>query len=479
MGLLSWLTRDLSEIGEGGGIGKPPGAMSGGGDETAMPPIQMTGMDAPPPIPQSRNQPFIDATNQYQTPGGMPEPMPVDPMAGPAPSLPAPSMNGPIPLPRAKPPGLGGYSDPSADGMPAPNSMGAPTNIPLPRPSPVALPPNAAQQEGVGMPGTSEQGGLGLMDQIQSRLNELRRNGGTPGEGGAQAQSFLGRALGMNPNQENSLSGALAAGFTAAGNSAGKSPMQAFATGVGASMEGGKKADDETTAKQQKYLDLAIKAKREGNREQEHINLMRFRIEQEKHDLEIRRKAAENKATGKDSVLNSPEQLYFKAIGATNADRTIRESEAHLKLLGTQNGVDSKEYKTAREEHLKLVNSTKEMHIKREGLDPEKVKGMPEQPGFSEKNPVKELGKNKSEQKQRFDALPVGAYFINPENGGIHPPTRKDGTPNPKAGQPWLLIKRGTGTQPAANLAQPQRQSPLASITPPQDFSNDDDSDEA
>jgi hypothetical protein len=230
--------------------------------------------------------------------------------------------------------------------------------------------------------------------------------------------------------------------------------MQAMSSGLGAGMEGGKKADDKTEDQQDKYLKRAIDAKREGNQAEYQKNYLQYQIQRTKDELESKQKIAESKATGKDSVLNSPEQLYFKAIGATNQDPAIRESAANLRMLGTQGGVDSDAYKKAREEHSKLISSKQEGYLKREGLDNEKVKGFADKPGFSEKNPVKDFGKTPTAAKAMFDALPEGAYYINPANNGV----------NPKTGQPWLLIKRTQGGQPGAAQAQPQRQSGL---TPP------------
>lgn len=280
-------------------------------------------------------------------------------------------------------------------------------------------------------------------------VNSYRRAGGNfgppGGEGGgaSQAQTMLGRALGLDGNRESQIRGTLAAGFKAAGESAGKSPGQALASGVGAGIEGGKKADDKTTEQQDKYLQRAIQAKREGNTAAYQQNYLRYQIEATKAKLE----QSKEKAAGAGSVMNSPEQLYLRAIGATNQDGGLKVL-ANKVREAQKLGADSKEAKAAQAEYDTAFAKVRDGHLGTLGVDPSKIKGLESKPGFSDKTPYKDFPKDPAAAQKAFDALPDGAYFINPKDGR-------------------LLTKKSAGGAQGANPAQPQQQSALTPPMPP------------
>lgn len=419
MGLLDWLTSDLGGMGEGGGFGTPPGPMSGGG-EMPSPPLEPTGLPAPmlpPGIDPMGGQAGMEMPPGAPPPSPMPFPPGLDPMAGTG-----SGNNGGLP------PGLG--------------SIPTPQPRPVEAAGPAALPPNAAPTGGVGMPPAPPMDMAGVVDSYRKAGGNFAPPGGEGGRA-SQAQTMLGRALGLDGNRESQIRGTLAAGFKAAGESAGKSPGQAFSSGVGAGIEGGKKADDTTTAQQDKYLQRAIAAKREGNQAEYQKNYLRYQIEATKAKLE----ASKEKAAGKDSVMNSPEQLYLRAIGATNQDGGLKIL-ANKVREAQKLGADSKEAKAAQAEYEQKFKEVRDQHLGTLGVDPSKIKGLENKPGFSDKNPVKDFPKDPAAAQKAFDALPDGAYFINPKDGR-------------------LLMKKSAGGAQGANPAQPQQQSALTPPMPP------------
>lgn len=452
MGLLDWVATELGGLGGSGGSANLPFINAttdfmGGPPAPGMPPVQQTGDD----VGRLNNFNFSDMPMRDPSAEGMPAP----PAAA---SMPPPPPN-PMSDGMSLPPGLG--PPPSADGLPAPNSMGGPTYpagtdpmtaggsmpngpglpIPAPQPRPASAPgpaaPSAAPTGGGGMPSAPP-------TDLTSIARSYERAGGNlaPPRGEPQAQSIIGRALGLDPNRESQLRGTLAAGLKAAGESAGKSPMQAFSSGAGAGLEGGKKADDKTTDQQDKYLQRAIQARREGNQAAYQQNYLRYQIEATKAKLE----ASKEKAAGKDSVMNSPEQLYLRAIGATNQDGGLKIL-ANKVREAQKLGPDSKEAQAAQAEYDKRFKEVRDGHLGTLGVDPSKIKGLESKPGFSEKTPFKDFPKDPAAAQKAFDALPEGAYFINPKDGR-------------------LLTKKSASGPQAANPAQPQ-QTALAPPLPP------------
>jgi hypothetical protein len=247
-------------------------------------------------------------------------------------------------------------------------------------------------------------------------VDSYRKAGGNfapPGGERGQQGSPLGRALGLDPNTMERMRGTLGASLKAVGENAHKPGLAAFAGSFGAGMEGGKKADDTTTAQQDKYLQRAIAAKREGNQEKYQTNYLRYQIEATKAKLA----ASTAKASGKDSVMNSPEQLYLRGVGATNADGELKILAAKAREAEKLGSPEEK--KAAMDAYNKRRQEVLDGHLGRLGVDPGKVKGLESKPGFSDKNPVKDFPKDPAAAQKAFDALPEGAYFVNPKDGRL------------------------------------------------------------
>lgn len=441
MGLLDWLTSDLGGLGGGG---MPPGLSDGGmapqGPGDMMPPSMPM-----PPVQQIGEDTNVPNFNMGQMPIRPPEAegMPAPPALG---SMqPNPMSDGLSLPPGLGKPGMPMGTDPMTAGGPMPNGPGLPPP-PLPQPRPVqaagpaALPPNAAPTGGAGMP-------PGPPMDIAGAVDSYRKAGGNfappGGEGGSTGRTILGRALGLDANRESQISGSLAAGLKAAGDNAHKPGLAAFAGSMGAGLEGGKKADDKTTEQQDKYLQRAIAAKREGNQAEYQKNYLRYQIEATKAKLE----ATKEKAAGKDSVMNSPEQLYLRAIGATNQDGGLKIL-ANKVREAQKLGPDSKEAKAAQAEYDTAFAKVRDQHLGTLGVDPSKIKGLESKPGFSDKTPFKDFPKDPAAAQKAFDALPEGAYFINPKDGR-------------------LLTKKSAGGQQGAAPGQPQQTSALSPPMPP------------
>jgi hypothetical protein len=434
MGLLDWLTDGLGNL--GGSM--PPGMFDGGigpqgpGDiappQTPMPPMQMTGEDTRVPNFNMGQMPIRppEADGMPAPPAGAsvaPPNLAADGMSMP------PGMGPPISADgMSLPPGLGNPI--SADGMPAPNSMGAPgapppgVPLPMPRPpmdaaAPSGQPPGLMMRPGLNRRSTEPVPATAPPMDTAGAVQSYQKAGGNfaPLDGmNPQAKSIIGRALGLDPNTESQLRGSLAGGLKAAGNSAGKSPFQAFSSGAGEGMEGGKKADDKTTEQQDKYLQRAIAAKREGNTAEYNKNYLRYQIESTKARLEAAKEKAAG-ATAKASVMNSPEQLYLRADRQAVSESGALKSQ--YEKTAQQFGADSKEAKAALEAYNKGVTSAREGLYGKLGLDPKKASEIGQKPGMSDKNPVKDFPKDPSAAQKAFEALPDGAYFVNPKDGRL------------------------------------------------------------
>jgi hypothetical protein len=426
MGLLDWLADSFSGSGSEGTPMQPgPGAFMGDLDPMGNPTGQMMPMPAAAPAPTGPMPPV------QQTGPDMPYPPGLDPMAG------SGSGNDPgLPYPTGGDPMTAGGDMPNGPGL------GMPPGIPMPQPRPpganAALPPAAAPTGGAGMPP-----GADVASAVRS-YQGAGGNFGPPGEAShlnrpvdrREPGGFsLLRAMGLDANTADRVRGTLAAGFKAAGESAGKSPGQAFSSGVGAGIEGGKKADDATTDRQQKYLAQAIAAKRAGDTNAYNVNYLSYLKEKAANELEVAKEKAASK-DGKASVVNSQEQLYLRAQTATSQDPGIKASANTVREAQKQYGVDSKEAKAAMEAHEARIKQVRDGHLGQLGIDPAKIGDFSSKPGFSEKNPVKDFPKDPAAAQKAFDALPEGAYFINPKDGR-------------------LLMKKGAGSAPATNPSQP------------------------
>lgn len=418
MGLLDWLNEGIGSD-SGSSMKIPPTMLTG------TPPVQQTGADAPP----------------------LPNPMTSDIGGG---------MQGAGPQPSPFPPG----TDPMTAGGETPNGPGLPPSpqvpMPMPRPpgadaGPAALPPNAAPTSGAGMPPGPP---LSLVPP-NAAPSGFRQNGVGP----------LGRMLGLDANRASELSGSLAKGLKSVGDNWNKPGLAAAAGSAGASLEGGNEAGNKTIDQQQKYLAQAIAAAKSGN--ETALNTARTRLaiaqaktaedgDPEKSALTVARtrestararKLEADGSGGKSSVVNSPEQLYLRAIGATNSDgklSLLKNAYIQASKDGQQDTPAAKAAKTAYET---AYDETRDQHLKTLGVDPKIASKIGKQPGFSSDNPVPKEGLT----KEKFDQLPPGSYFVNPADGR-------------------LLIKQppaGANPTPAASSPTPAAQAPAPAVTAP------------
>lgn len=372
MGLLDWLTEGtgiggggmppMNPAGDSGGSGLPYPTPSPASTQP-MPPPQMTGTDAPFPPGADPMAAGGDVPNGP----GLPYAPGSDPMtAGGAPPN-GPGLSPPqVPMPMERPPNLGA--------------------------GPAALPPAAMPTSGTGMP-------PGPPTSLAPAI---------PGDSLLPGQTALGRALGLDPRSNSFKEGVsgLGAGLTAAGNSRGKSPFQALASGAGATIEGSDKRADKTTEQQSKYLKDAIAAAQSGNTNALNIARTRLALAQTKTE------EAKDGKPDKASVMNSQEQLYLRGLGAVNQDPKVKASLAQLRSTQAQFGPDSKEAKAAMTAHNDLIDGAKKQVFATLGVNEKAAAKIGKQAGFAADNPVPAAGLT----KEKFDQLPVGAYFINPKD---------------------------------------------------------------
>jgi hypothetical protein len=346
-------------------------------------------------------QPYPQGTDPMTAGGPPPYPPGLDPMRaggdpGSGPGLPF--------APGTDPMTAGGTPGPGP-GLPPPS---LPPGIPVPAPRPqAAIPPNAAPATGV---------------DPQAAIESYRRAGGTmmdPGRGDIgppQAQTALGRALGLDPNREKSVFGAAAEGLKSVGENYKKPGLAALSGSAGSALEGGNKADDKLADQKDKALQRAIAAQREGNHAEYQKNYLQYQIAATKEKLAL---AKEKQASGTASVMNSPEQLYLRAVGATNQDGNLKIANNKVTEMRKQFGADSKEAKAATAEYEKLYKEVRDGHLKTLKVDPGQIKALENKPGFSDKTPYKDFPKDPAAAQKAFDALPEGAYFINPKDGRL------------------------------------------------------------
>lgn len=379
------------------------------------------------PLPQADNLPTRPPPPVQQTGPDMPLPPGADPMTagGPTPNGPGlPYAPGSDPMTAGGtqfPPGM----DPMTAGGSPPNGPGLPPlpQVPMPmaRPpgadaGPAALPPSAMPTSGTGMPPGPP---TSLMPpNLAPPL--------APAGGGANGP--LGRLLGLDRNTEGRMRGSLGAGLKAAGENMHKPGLAAFAGSMGSGIEGGKGADDKTTDQQTKYLTQAIAAAKSGN--ENALNIARTKLalaqaktaeegDPEKTALTVARTRESTararkleEGGGKASVVNSPEQLYLRAIGATNSDGKLSLLKNAYIQASKDGQQDTPAAKAAKEAYEKAYDETRDGHLKTLGVDPKIASKIGKQAGFSADNPIPSTGLT----KEKFDALPVGAYFVNPKD---------------------------------------------------------------
>jgi|SRR5882672_4620196 len=395
MGLLDWLTDSLG------------GPMSGGGataGESIPQPIAPPGMSSPPPtLPDSR-----------------PNLPPMPPNAGSA------------------------AADITSAGAGGAGAGAPPIPLPMPRPQTAAAPPPTPLMPPPGAPGP------GTADAVAS----YQRAGGTfapPGEQGGGPTvpsgnlSIIGRALGLDANRDKELRGSLATGLKSVGDNWNKPGLAAFAGTAGSAMGGGNAAQDKTIEQQQKYLTQAISAAKVGDERAANQALTKLRLAQA--DMTRQGKG------GKDSVVNSDQQLYLRAQGITNQDQNLKILKSQYDKAAVEFGSNSPQAKAALEAHQKAYTDTLNGHLTTLGLDPKKAEKMGKQPGFSQDNPI---GKEKMNSQKAFNDLPPGSWFTNPKDGRV---LQK---PLAAGGQPGGQAVPNQGTMPGLPPPVPQTQTDTA-----------------
>jgi len=315
---------------------------------------------------------------------------------------PPPGGMGPDPeqmMGRGPPPGVmyPPAGDPMADHARPP--------MPMPRPAGAPMPP---QQQAPATPPVPPGAGAPMALESYRRAGGTMMDPGRPDMGPAQARSIIGRALGLNPNQESTLRGSLGAGLKAAGENSNKGKGAAFMGSAGAAIEGGKNADDKTTDQQDKVLGRAIQSKAA---DQAGINAgVNNRL------AEARTKLAESqtamaKSGGKDSVMNSQQQLYLRGIGLVNNDPEVKLAKAAYEAAIKVGDPNSPEVKAAKKAHEDLVSAKTKAHLENLGVDPKIAEKLGKQPGMSQENPVEVKGMT----QDKLNALPPGAYIRTPD----------------------------------------------------------------
>jgi len=393
MGLFDWLSDAM-------GSGANP---MGGGDPAQMLTRSSNVMDRP--------QPSLDLTGGVGAelkPPQAPLPLGADPMsAGGAPP------NGPG-LPPAPPPMMPKPADMAA----GPDPTGAPP-VPMPQPRPPGAdagggplpppPPPPVQPPSGGMPGAAPAPPVDLASAAQS----YQRAGGNlapPPDAGGPGNSGMGpisRALGLDPNQAKSMRGSLAAGMTAAGNSAGKSPFQAATSGAGAALEGGDKATDKTYDQKIKYLQAAVAAQSAGDKAAYNKNYASYLAGKLKSDTD-------KAASGKSGSWNKPDsQKFIDAQHALASDPEVRASQKLLEQSAKT--ADPAEIAKAQAAHTALIQSKEAKYLAGVGLDPAKTADLAKNPPGTPQNP------HVVTSQSDFDTyVKPGQAYRNPRDGKVY-----------------------------------------------------------
>lgn len=400
MGLLDWITDGGGSLWSADAAKQPfVGATNGyggpGGDAPPMAPPQQ-----PPPMapPQAPAQPPM--TGDFDQ-NGLPPPGPGMPSAPPS----APMPQGTDPMTAGGAPGNGPGLPPPSPPMPQPRPAGAP-------PAPGAIPPPPPEQP----PGAP-------MNLAPTDPNQPVKYPGMgldaakfppPNESGFSPPNMRGgggilSALGVGQDNANRMRGSVGAGLKAAGDSAGKSPMQALAGGAGSAMEGGQKASDTNNKQTIDYLNAAIKAKAAGDTASYNTNYTKYLAAKLKADTD---KAASGNAKG-----DSPTQLYLSAVRATNSDPSLKGYNDAIRAARASGDTAAIAKAQADLETAKagIMNG----HLGRLKLDPQTAAQVAQQPGMNPGNAI-DAGKQGITEKNIAEKLQPGQYYRNPKDGQIY-----------------------------------------------------------
>jgi hypothetical protein len=462
MGLLDWITDGGGSLFADGGTPMMPGSGSQMGETdplgnatgtsmplpTAasaptqpMPPMQDSNPAAspPPPLPTS---PPVTATNGYRGPGD--SPLQPDELNRPTPPPVPPSQfaAGTDPVTAGGVPFAAGTDPMIAGGVP-PNG-----GLPPPPPPQTATPPAARPTQGAIPPPPPETPPGAPMSLAPQMAQNAPPSGLGPPD--MQGRSGLLSAMGLSSDVANRMRGGLGAGLKAAGNSAGKSPMQALAGGAGESMEGGQKASDENNKQTQGYLKNAIDAKAKGDEAGYKQNYLKY--------LAAKLKADTDNAAGKNAASknDSPTQLYLRARSEVSKDSEVRGSQKVLEGV-IKNGTPE-EITQAQAKHAALVQQKQQEAYAGLGLHPQTIAQIAQQPGNSEGNPID--GKKAGLTQESIKKLEPGQFYTNPKDGKLYQykgngqsaSTQVKGIPDrPTTPEPADPLNPGRGTLPKSS----------------------------
>jgi len=365
-GLLDWLTEGLS----GGGMGGETGMGASGMDAMTPPPT--------PPVPMGmKDSPLMAPA----PPPGMPPVQGLD-NAGPsqpqgfgdAPPLPPGAGAPPPPIPTPRPPDLGPGGQP-----------------PMPPSGPMT------PGEGQNIVNSYEKAG-GTAFAPPDDKNPLLRSLGSPAGPGGPG--------GMDQNKMRGVMGAIGAGLTAAGNSAGKSPFQALTSGAGAGLEGGQKGQDKGYDQRIKSLQLAVSATAQGDKAAANKNYAEYLSAKLKHDTD------KMSGGGKNGAWNKPDsQKYIDAQRSVSQDPQV---DAANKMLVKMDPSDPG-FPKAKAEFDALVEKKQQQTYAVMQLSPQTIAAMNGNPPGTPKNPHVIMN------KQDFDTyVKPGQAYKNPADGKIY-----------------------------------------------------------
>jgi len=357
-------------------------------------------------LPQAAPLPQDNTPLQQQAAAPAPV-QPVQPPAAPPPQQTIPTSTGPVPVAPPRP------------AMPPPAAA----------PPPVAPPPpvNAANMAPMA-PASASGAGTGARTGVLGSF--------LPGKPNSSFGSWL---FGGDDRSARQFIGSLGAGLTAAGNSAGKSKMQALSSGAGAALTAGQKADDTGTEQQRKDTDQALGVAKLNETQRRNDQVMAWHMEQMRQKqmlgtVQSRADAWRNSDLGK----------------ITTAEGDINKKEANLRqerLYDLKNAPDAETRKQINTEIQNDLEQYRQRLYKDRGINPESVQKTLSQ-GRSYDNP------HKPTTWDEFNAVVrPGQFYYNPADKKVYqrskpaPPPSDYGRPTTAGGAP-SFIDPNTGVGP-------------------------------
>lgn len=415
------------------------------GGSGSMPPVQSFDMNRPTgPMPPAQGLDVKPSQLAMPPAQGLDMPMPQQGM-GPAPGAPPPmppaqGLDLPSRQPQPMPP-VQGMDLPPRQPPPMPPAQGLETNgspvqmtgddaarlpperpqIPMPRPRPAPVGPAAMPQQPLSIQPGIPQGGIPQQPDQQGGGN-----------------SSLSRALGLNPQTGERMMSGLGAGLRAAGNSAGKSPFQAFASGAGETIGGVEARQDKTYDQKLKYLQAAVAAQSAGDKAAYNKNYAAYLTGKLQADTE---KAASSEA-GKKGAWNKPDsQKFIDAQHALSKDPEIHASQKLLEQ--TAKSGEPAEIAKAQAAHNALIKDKEAKYLSGVGLNPQKLADLQKNPPGTRGNP------HVVASQQDFDAyVKPGDAYVNPKDGKTY-------------------IRKGGAASGGGESAPPQAAAPSSPPAPP------------